>query len=130
VTFFLSVTCLEELMGIYRDWESLIANAGATIWMCPIFDRTTAEYVSKRCGMKDVYTHSVGEQRKSDGGVGQTGRSIFTPAELAGMDEDEAIVFTDFSRGRPIVVKHKPYWEMSDVLQGKTVGKNIYYERT
>jgi type IV secretion system protein VirD4 len=131
VTFVLSVTCLQELQSIHKDWESLIANAGATIWMTPIFDRSTAEYLSKLCGEKDVYTESIsGDEKKgAKGQFGTAGRRVLTPAELAGMDEDQAIVFTDFSKGRPIVVKHRSYMEMGDVLRGKVVGRNIYYER-
>ena len=132
VTFVLSVTCLEELQSIHKDWESLIANAGATIWMTPIFDRGSAEYLSKLCGDKDVYTESISgdEKRGARGQFGTTGRKVFTCAELAAMNEDEAIVFTNFSKGRPIVVNHRSYMDMGDVLEGKVVGRNIYYERT
>ncbi len=131
VTLWISVTNLQELQSIHpHDWEGLIANAGATIWMCPIFDRTTAEYLSKLCGEKDVYTHSInsnGGGKGPGGHFGQAGRRVFTPAELAAMDDDEAIVFTDFSKGRPMLLKHKSYLDMPDLRD--LAGKNIYYER-
>jgi type IV secretion system protein VirD4 len=131
VTLFFSVTNLQELQTLHpHDWEGLIANAGATIWMCPITDQTTAEYLSKKCGEKDVYTHSLtssDKKRETGGSFSHAGRRVFTPAELAGMNEDEAIVFTDFSKGRPIVVKHRSYQKMPELRA--IAGKNTYYER-
>jgi hypothetical protein len=45
------------------------------------------------------------------------------------LDSDQAIVFTDFSKGRPLLLRHKPYWEMPELIDLGSVGKNIYYER-
>jgi len=123
VTVCVSVTSLAELKAVHpQDWEALIASAGATIWMGPITDLTTGKYLSELCGQKEVFTGNLPGQIS-----GRAGKKVITPAELAGLEEDSAIVFADFSRGCPMLLKHRSYRDMNELKD--IVGKNRYYER-
>jgi type IV secretion system protein VirD4 len=52
---------LNQLKKIYGErWESFIANAGVVQWFTPN-DQFTAEYLSKRCGKRSMFTKAVNE---------------------------------------------------------------------
>lgn len=128
----ISVLDLDQLQKIHHDWSTLLASAGAVIFMCPITDPITADFVSRKCGETEVYTSSLnsdrsGRNRGPSEGFGRASRRLITPAELAALDEDDVIVFTEFTKGRPMKLKSKPYWEVPELRD--RVGKNKYYER-
>src|SRR5262249_40932414 len=61
---------LNQLKSIYNDrWESFIANAGVVQWFTPN-DQFTAEYLSKRCGKRSIFTKTMNTQQSLNRGVG------------------------------------------------------------
>ena len=116
---------LNQLRELYPErWETFLANSGAQIFFAPR-DITTAEYVSKRCGITQVPRSSKSvnqtlfgaedELYRLGGGtsVGLETRPLYHPHEIAEMPGDEMFVFGENIPG-VIRAGRKPYWLMPE----------------
>jgi type IV secretion system protein VirD4 len=96
---------LSQLQELYpKRWETFLANAGAQIFLASR-DVTTAEYVSKKCGVtervsqtKSVSVSGWGPKERADDiginvGYGQTARPYLHPHEVGEIGGDEMLVF-------------------------------------
>ena len=116
---------LNQLEELYpKRWQTFLSNAGAQLFFAPR-DLKTAEYVSKKCGDRQVNTktRSVSESawgpRESVDNIGvSTGYGAdavpyLKPHQVAEIGGDEMLVFGENIAG-VIRAGRKPYWKMAE----------------
>ena len=116
---------LNQLRELYPErWETFLANSGAQIFFAPR-DITTAEYISKRCGITQVQRPSKSvsqtlfgtedEIYRLGGGtsINLETRPLYHPHEVANLPGNEMFVFGENIPG-VIRAGRKPYWLMPE----------------
>lgn len=113
--FWIFVQDLSQLKGIYKKWQSFLANAAKQFFGTSDFD--TAEYVSKSLGQKTIEQVSSSEggslRAKLTGGVNKSesiseiGRPLLTPDEVMRLGPEQPIVL--LSGERPYLLNRLNY---------------------
>ena len=119
--FLIYIQDLSQLKGIYRKWQSFLANAAKEFYGTADID--TAKYVSESLGVKTIEQVSNSESKqalKPLGGtstsVSETGRALLTPDEVMRLGPENPIVL--ISGEAPYLLRRLNY--LSDAeYQGK-----------
>jgi type IV secretion system protein VirD4 len=120
---------LNQLKSIYGErWESFIANAGVVQWFTPN-DQFTAEYLSRRCGKRSMFTKTMNEQQSLNRGVGslsanesqsssysETVVDLFSPQDLYQLAENRQLL-TVAGLKYPVMCTRERYYEFSGDFQ-------------
>lgn len=103
---------LSQLKGIYKKWQSFLANAAKVFYGTSDFD--TAKYVSESLGVQTIEqtSNSTSQQLMKLGGgtstsISETGRSLLTPDEVMRLGPENPIAI--ISGESPYLLKRLNY---------------------
>ena len=123
---------IPQLVGLYgRDgWKTFMSGAQIQQFYAPRED-DTADYVSKNAGKRTVITQSQSKDPRGDdrgSGTSETGRDVFTPDEVMGIDRDRFLMFARGMVRHIIDGRRIPYYDGRAADVGRHCSPDPYQE--
>ena len=113
VQFVTIIQDLSQLKGVYKKWQTFLANSTSVFFGTTDFD--TAKYLSNTLGSSTISVESISRSMSEFGSesgnvtTSETGRLLMTPDEIRTLRGDLAIVLA--SGAPPLLVQRTPYYQ-------------------